>query len=139
MKRVNFKSILMALAVTLAFLFAGAERGNAQGLSQGIFAPPSGNFLNSDQAKTKLFDNMNTNKQSAESFPQGNPFYNQFYNTAKYYGFIYMRLRDNPNMTVSTAIVEALKDLAMSSDVFSALTPKQLQPLKTQAINLLKN
>ena len=139
MKKVNFKSILMALAVTLTFLFAGMERVNAQGLSDGIFSVPTGSFVNSDQAQQKLMAQMTQDRSQIDilGLIPGTPTYNAYYSRAMYYNHMNLMIRDN-GTAVSTAIAEALQIITHDEYSFN-LTKYQLQQLKSDAIAYLQN
>ncbi|MEK7254733.1 MAG: hypothetical protein AAB316_08315 [Bacteroidota bacterium] len=135
MKRVNFKSILMALAVTLAFLFAGTERGTAQGTQSGLYTPPTGTFLNSDQAQQQLFDQFMIDKENLAQYAQGSPLFTANYRRILYYVAIRQHLING--LTVPNAIAEGLKDIPIF--IGNSSSSKQLQLLKDEAIAFLKS
>ena len=140
MKKVNFKSVLMAAVVVLAFFFVGTGTASAQSADlvsansyQQLFSPPTGVFKSKVQAEAALNGKILQLKNlGANASPQ------VFSVIQKHYVFYRAILDDvEVNVAIPQAIANGVS--AVSSQDVYGLSHAELTSLRNEAIDLLKN
>lgn len=138
MKKVNFKNVLMALSLLLAFFFAGTSTVSAQQtsseLSTGITAVPQGNFVTTEAALQLIEEQLADFSVQMKGLPVGTTMYKAIERQYNYYTEI------NTNLGAGIGVPESIGQsmYVVMSDTNPA-TKTQLVQLKQSAIDLLSN
>ncbi len=134
MKKVIFKNVLVALVLTLGFMFSGAVESNAQSTDVGFFTPPTGNFVGVDVAKDRLVDEMTTLKDLLVNLSP--PLSYPVVTKLNYYMGIYRSLEGGKD--VPNAIVDGLVAIRSNLQQPVAVSGQEMIALKDDAANILK-
>jgi hypothetical protein len=137
MKKVDFKKVIMALSVALAFLFLGVERADAQsiaGPTSGLSSIPAGVFVGVDQALVLLHNKMQEIKTdlSVPGLPVSVS--TALEKKLAFYGLIHLKVEGGE--TIPKSITHA--SVNMVTDAYGVAQNAALA-MKQEAITLLSN
>lgn len=138
MKKVNFRNAIMALVVTLAFVFVGVQHASAQitpavtTMHGGAFNVPTGNFVSPSEAQNILMARMLQIKEDMETQTGATLAANA--RLVTYYNGV--RLSIESGQAVPEAIVAGLSAI-MGEDLANGPSPTTMTALKQSAVNEL--
>ena len=138
MKKVIFRNVLVALVLTLGFLMGSSIESNAQVLSTNpdpaamLYLPPTGDFVDSDDAKGKLLAELESYKPLMSTLSQQAAA--ALMVKVEYYNGIYNALEAGKD--VPSAIIDGLSAISGDSTINPA-SPGTMNSLKEEAIDLL--